>query len=324
MAKFKVVISDYYYESLEQEKREMETAGAELLDYHCKTEDEVIEAAQGCDALICQFAPITRRVIETLTNCKIIVRYAIGVDNIDVQSATEHGIYVANVPDYGIDEVSNHAVALLLDCAKRLTYLAGQVKKGNCSYTVVKPLYRMQGRTLGLVGFGRIPRLVARKMAGFGMNLLTYDPYINTAAAQALKVVPVSFEELLTRSDYISVHCPLTDDTRHMFDRAAFEKMKNTAVFVNTARGAVASDDALVWALENGQIAAAGVDVTEEEPIRPDHPLLKLDNAVVTPHTAWYSEEAVKSLQLKAAQEVARVLRGETPKNPVNKPIPKR
>ena len=323
MNKQKVVIVDYYYENIAQELEVMRQLGADLADYHCKTEDEVIAVAADCDAMICQFAPITRKVIESLTRCKVIVRYAIGVDNIDLKAAEERGIYVCNVPDYSIDEVSNQAIALLIDCAKKLTYLANQLKLGNTSYTVVKPLYRMSGKTLGLVGFGRIPRLVAQKMAGFGLNIIAFDPMINEEAARELNVTPVTLDELLERSDYISVHCPLTDGTFHMFDKKSFAKMKENAIFVNTARGGVVNEEDLVWALENHVIGMAGLDVTETEPIPVDHPLLKLDNAVVTPHAAWYSEEAVKSLQLKVAQEVARVLSGQLPKNPVNHPIKK-
>lgn len=320
MNKFKVVICDYYYESLRQEKKVFSQLDIDLRDYHCKTEDEVIQVAEDCDALICQFAPITRRVIENLKNCRVIVRYAIGVDNIDLIAAEEHGIYVCNVPDYGVDEVSNQAIALLLDCAKKLTYMAGQVKQGNSSYTVVKPLYRIAGKTLGLVGFGRIPQLVAKKMSGFGVNMLTYDPMVNEEAARALNVTPVSLEELLERSDYISVHCPLTDGTRHMFNRTTFQKMKPTAIFINTARGGVVKEEDLIWALENKVISMAGLDVTETEPIPVDHPLLKLDNAVVTPHAAWYSEEAIETLQRMAAEEVVRALKGEALRSPVNHP----
>lgn len=323
MKKQKVIVTDYYYENLRQEREIIEGMGAELADFQCKTEDEVIAAAAGCDALICQFAPITGRVIRTLTQCKVIVRYAIGVDNIDLSAAEQQGIYVCNVPDYGIDEVSNQAIALLMDCAKKLTYLANQVKQNNCSYTLVKPLYRMEGKTLGLVGFGRIPRLVAKKMAAFGLNILAYDPFMDHQAARQLGVTPVDLNQLLRESDYISVHCPLNKETYHLFDRDAFRQMKPTAVFINTSRGAVVKEEDLIWALEQSEISMAGIDVTEIEPIPADHPLLKLDNAVVTPHTAWYSEEAIQSLQLKAAQEVARVLSGQAPKNPVNHPVSK-
>lgn len=320
MNKFKVVICDYYYESLQQEKQVFSQMDIDLKDYHCKTEDEVIQVASECDALICQFAPITRRVIENLKNCRVIVRYAIGVDNIDLKAAEEHGIYVCNVPDYGVDEVSNHAIALLLDCAKKLSFLADQVKKGNNSYTVVKPLYRISGKTLGLVGFGRIPQLVARKMASFGVNIIAYDPMINEAAARELNVTSVSLEELLECSDYISVHCPLMASTHHMFNKETFQKMKPTAIFINTARGGVVKEEDLVWALENGVISMAGLDVTEVEPVAVDNPLLKLPNAIVTPHAAWYSVEAVETLQRMAAEEVVRALKGEPLRSPVNHP----
>ena len=323
MNRWKVVISDYYYKNLDQEKAILASVDAELLSYHCKTEDEVIQAAADCDALICQFAPITRRVIESLRRCKVIVRYAIGVDNIDLKAAEECGIIVCNVPDYSIDEVSNHVIALLLDCCKKLTYMAGQTKLGNTSYTMIEPLSRMEGRTLGLMGFGRIARVVARKMSGFGLNIIAYDPMMDTAAAQQLNVSPVSFQELLAQSDYISIHCPLTQETHHLFDRQIFEQMKPTVIFINTARGAIVKEEDMVAFLREHEFAMAGIDVTETEPVPTNHPLLKLNNAVVTPHVAWYSVESVLSLQRKVAEEVAGVLSGQPPRHPVNHPVSK-
>ena len=323
MNRWKVVISDYYYKNLDQEKAILASVDAELLSYHCKTEDEVIQAAADCDALICQFAPITRRVIESLRRCKVIVRYAIGVDNIDLKAAEECGIIVCNVPDYSIDEVSNHVIALLLDCCKKLTYMAGQTKLGNTSYTMIEPLSRMEGRTLGLMGFGRIARVVARKMSGFGLNIIAYDPMMDTAAAQQLNVSPVSFQELLAQSDYISIHCPLTQETHHLFDRQIFEQMKPTVIFINTARGAIVKEEDMVAFLREHEFAMAGIDVIETEPVPTDHPLLKLNNAVVTPHVAWYSVESVLSLQRKVAEEVAGVLSGQPPRHPVNHPVSK-
>ena len=323
MNRWKVVISDYYYKNLDQEKAILASVDAELLSYHCKTEDEVIQAAADCDALICQFAPITRRVIESLRRCKVIVRYAIGVDNIDLKAAEECGIIVCNVPDYSIDEVSNHVIALLLDCCKKLTYMAGQTKLGNTSYTMIEPLSRMEGRTLGLMGFGRIARVVARKMSGFGLNIIAYDPMMETAAAQQLNLTPVSFQELLAQSDYISIHCPLTQETHHLFDRQIFEQMKPTVIFINTARGAIVKEEDMVAFLREHEFAMAGIDVTETEPVPTDHPLLKLNNAVVTPHVAWYSVESVLSLQRKVAEEVAGVLSGQPPRHPVNHPVSK-
>ncbi|MGE4485134.1 MAG: C-terminal binding protein [Oscillospiraceae bacterium] len=320
MAKYKVTITDYYYENLENEKSEISKLDAILLDYHCKTEEDVISAAKDADAVIVQFAPITRHVIESLRKCRIIVRYAIGVDNVDVGAAEEHGIYVCNVPDYGIDEVSNHAIALLFACVKKINIAAGAVREGRWNYQEVKPLYRMRGRILGLIGLGRIPTMVAKKMSGFGLDIVAYDPFKNEDDARCAGVRLVSMEELLRTSDYISVHCPLYKSTYHLIDRNAFAKMKDTVIFINTARGGVVCEHDLIEALQNGKIASAGLDVCESEPISQDSPLLKMANVIVTPHMAWYSQEAIDSLQHKAAEEVVRMLNGEKPKNPVNQP----
>ncbi len=321
MARFKVVISECYYENVDQEQEILADIDAELIRCSCKTEEDVIEAARDCDALICQFAPITRKVIYALEKCKVIVRYAIGVDIIDLKAAEERGIYVCNVPDYCIDEVSNHAIALLMDCARKLTLIAENAKKGITGYQSVQPLLRMEGKTLGLAGFGRIPRCVAHKMQNFGLNIITYDPYLPDGVAEEAGVRKVSFDELLTASDYISVHCPLTEETHHLFNKEAFEKMKKQAVFVNTSRGAVVDEAALIEALRSGEIGMAGLDVTEQEPVTPDHPLLALENAVVTTHIAWYTEESVLALQRMVAEETARVLTGNPPKHPVNHPV---
>lgn len=318
MPKSKIVIADYYYEHLEAEKKEIARLDAILEDYHCSTEEEVIAVAKDADALVVQFAPITRHVINHLEKCRLIVRYAIGVDNIDVQAATEKNIWVCNVPDYSLDEVSNQAIVLLLACAKKLPLLARDVRKGNWDYTVAKPLYRVSGKTLGLVGLGRIPSLVAHKMRGFGVDVIAHDPYVSPETAAALDVRLVDFDTLLRESDYLSVHCPLNDATRHMFGRKQFAKMKNSAIFINTARGGIVCEKDLIAALQNGDIAAAGLDVCEQEPIARDNPLLAMDNVIVTPHIAWYSVEAIQSLQQKVGEEVVRVLSGEKPRNPVN------
>lgn len=319
MPKYKVVISDHYYENLAQEEELMQKLDAQLLAYHYQTAGDVLEAARDCDVLICEWAPITRQVIEGLTRCRGIVRYAIGVDNIDVAAATERGIPVCNVPDYCLDEVSNQTIALLLDCARKLTFSANMLKQGVSSYTALKPLHRLAGQTLGLMGFGHIPQLVARKLAGFGLRLITYDPYLPEEAVRRLGVTPVSFDELLGQSDYLSLHCPLTGETRHLFNEGTLRRMKKTSVLLNTARGAIVDTNDLVRALQEGTIAMAGLDVTEEEPLPADALLLKLPNAVVTPHLAWYSEEAIRSLQLGVAQETARLLQGEPPLHVVNK-----
>lgn len=318
----KVVITDYWYENLNQEKAVFAAMPELTLEaHHCKEEDSLCQLVRDADAVIVQFAPITSKVIEAMGRCKLIVRYAIGVDNIDLNAATAKGIYVANVPDYGIDEVSNHAIALLMALSKKLIPLSASVKAGKWDYTVTKPLYRMHGATLGLIGFGRIPMLVARKMAGFGLRTLCYDPYVDQQICDRYGVEKVSLEQLLRMSDYVSVHCPLTESTRHMLSTREFTWMKPTSLLINTARGAVVDEAALVEALQDGLIGGAGLDVLENEPISMDSPLLRMNNVIVTPHNAWYSEDAVTTLQRMVAEEVVRVLSGEIPKNLVNRNV---
>lgn len=317
--KKKIVITDYWYESLEMEKAVVGETDFELLDYQCKQEDELIKITKDADAVICQFAPITKKVIDNMEKCKVIIRYAIGVDNIDVDAATEKGIYVCNVPDYGIDEVSNHAIALLLSLIRKIEQTSQSVKEGKWDYTIAKPVYRTKGKTLGLIGLGRIPSLIAKKMNGFGLDIICYDPYVNKESADEAGVKLVNIDMLLSKSDYISVNCPLNKETRHMIDKDAISKMKDGVIIVNTARGSVIREEDLIEALKIGKIAAAGVDVTEQEPIAQDNPLLEMNNVLITPHFGWYSEEAVKSLQRMVAEEAVRVLDGNLPKNPVNK-----
>lgn len=319
MKEQKIVITDYWYESLEMEKKVIEESEFELHDYQCKDETTLIEITRDADVVICQFAPITRRVIEKMENCKAIIRYAIGVDNIDVQAATEKGIYVCNVPDYGVDEVSNHAIALLLSLIRKINLISNSVKNGSWDYSIAKPMYRTKGRTLGLIGLGRIPSLIVKKIAGFEMRLICYDPNVKEETANKMGVKLVDLDTLIKESDYISVNCPLNEQTKHMIDANAFNMMKETAIIINTARGGVICEKDLIDALQKGKIAAAGIDVAEKEPIDTDNPLLKMDNVIVTPHFAWYSEEAVESLQRMVAQEAVRILNGEMPKNPVNK-----
>lgn len=321
MNKFKVVVTDYTYQNLDIERKLLARPDIELLDYHFRSEDEVIAIAADCDVLVVQYSSITRKVIESLKHCKMIIRYAIGVDNIDLQAATEKGIYIANVPDYGIDEVAAHTVTLLLAAARKLPQTIKTIADKKWDYSLIKPLHRTLGSRLGLVGLGRIPCDVAKKMSGFGMDIVAYDPYADKARAEEAGVTLVSFEELVTTSDYISIHCPLTDETRGMFDKDVFAKMKNTAILVNTARGAVVNEADLAQACANGSICGAAVDVTEQEPIPLDSPLLALDNVIVTPHLAWYTEESIDTLKTKIAQEVLRVLDGEVPVNLVNKAV---
>ncbi len=318
----KVVITDYWYENLDQEKAVLaQLEDVALEAYHCKQEERLPALVKDADVVIVQFAPMTKKVIDSMTRCKLIVRYAIGVDNIDVQAATAKGIYVANVPDYCIDEVSDHAIALIFALSKKLHVLDASVRSGTWDYTVSKPLYNLRGKTLGLVGFGRIPISVADKMKAFGMKILCHDPYIGEEQAASHGVEPTGLDELLQRADFVSVHCPLNAGTRHLIGEKQLKLMKPTAFLVNTARGAVVDEAALIAALQDGRIAGAGLDVLEHEPLSCDSPLLKLQNVILTPHSAWYSEDAVSALQRMVAEEAARVLNGNPPSNPINKEL---
>ncbi|MFQ6066034.1 MAG: C-terminal binding protein [bacterium] len=318
--RMKVVVTDYDYPSLDLERKVLEEIDPEFVGAHCITEEEVIAAAEDADGLLNQYAPLTRRVIKSLDRCKVICRYGVGVDNIDVEAATERGIIVANVPDYCVDEVSTHAIALILACARKVAYFSTTVKKGKWDFTLGKPLFRSHGRVLGLFGLGRIGGAVARKARGFNFRIIAYDPYISEINE---KFELVSFCKLLSNSDFLSIHAPLTPETKHSFGKAEFKAMKRDAYLINTARGAIVDEFALYRALKEGWIAGAALDVMEKEPPDLKNPLLKLDNVIITPHVSYYSEESYAELKTKAAQAVLDVLKGELPQAIVNPQVVK-
>jgi D-3-phosphoglycerate dehydrogenase len=261
---------------------------------------------------------VTADVIAGLQKCRIISRVGTGLDAIDIPAATQRGIWVTNVPDYSVDEVSTHAVALLLAYARRIPSLVESTRRGSWDKMFVRPIQRLRGQTLGLVGFGRIGQAVADKARGFGLAIIVYDPYVEAQKLEALGVRPVDLETLLRTSDYISLHAPLTDSNQHIINAQALAQMKPTAFLINTARGALIDEDALVKALRDRQIAGAALDVFAVEPPAPDHPLLREERAMITPHIAWYSEAANHDVRVRGAEEVVRVLRGERPNYPVN------
>jgi D-3-phosphoglycerate dehydrogenase / 2-oxoglutarate reductase len=291
--------------------------GGELIQAKAGTPEAIIEVARDADAILTTYAKVTTEVVEALTKCKIIARFGIGVDNVDIETATRKGIVVTKVPDYCIDEVSDHAMALLLAVVRKIPYSNKLVQAGEWRMPAVVPIARLRGRTLGLVGFGRIPQLVAPKAQSFGMNVITYDPYVPKEVLAKANVKHAEFEELLKTSDYVSLHCPLMPETKHLMNAKTFAMMKPGSYIVNTGRGPLIDEAALGAALDKGQLAGAALDVVEKEPPT-DSPILGRDNVIITPHTAFYSEEALLELQVKAAQEVVRVLSGQAPKNPVN------
>ncbi|KKI89273.1 2-hydroxyacid dehydrogenase [Bacillus sp. SA1-12] len=318
MEKYKVAVTDYEYKNLQIEKEILEKANVELIIAQCDTEDEVIAACKDADGLINQYAPITRKVIESLPNLKIISRYGVGVNTIDVEAATERGIMVTNVSDYCVDEVADHAFSLLLASARKIVQLNNAVKQDVWDYKLGMPIYRLRGRVLGLVGFGKIPQNLAVKARAFGLELLIYDPYISDETADKYDARLVGLNELMQLSDFISVHAPLTKATEAMISDEQFSLAKPEAFIINTSRGRVIDEQALIRALEEGKIAGAALDVIEQEPINPANPLLKMDNVILNPHIAWYSEQSEVELRQKATQNAADALQGKRPKYLMN------
>jgi D-3-phosphoglycerate dehydrogenase len=310
-----VVVCGLDHANITEEQDVFGKAGVRLQTVVARTDAEYLERCAEADGLLIQYGDLSRRVFEGLPRVRVVVRYGVGVDGIDVAAATDHGVPVVNVPDYGTDEVANHAVALLLALARKITRLDRQTRSGGWDVFRIGPVTRLAGQTVGIVGCGRIGSAVARKLGGFDVRLLGCDPYVDTFPPG---VQPVAFERLLAESDYVTIHCPLTDETRHAFDAESLAWMRPTAVLINTARGGIVDTGALVEALQQGVLAGAGLDVLEEEPVDPASPLLRMEQVIVTPHAAWYSEEGRSDLKRRAAEEAVRVLRGERPRHCVN------
>jgi len=320
LSKFKVAITDSDYEDHDIEEKILSSIGADLIKFQCKTEDDVIKYCKDADGLLNQYAPITKRVIENLQKTKIIVRCGVGVDNIDVEAATKKGILVANVI-YDVTDVADHAVSLILSLIRKIPWADRKVKKNIWDWKNMRPISRLKGKTVGIIGFGRIGRKVAQRLKGFEVEIIAYDPYVSMEVFNKYGVKRVDFENLISEADIITIHTPLTNETRHMIGEKEFKSMKRNAIIVNTSRGGVIDEKALYKALKEKWIAGAGLDVMEKEPPEKDNPILKLDNVIVTPHMAWYSENSFNEVRKIAAEEVARALTGQTPINLVNKNV---
>jgi D-3-phosphoglycerate dehydrogenase len=319
MSSFRVVVTDSVFASLDIERRVLGEIGAALVPLQATSEAELLDHVGDADGLLVCYAPVTRRVIERLSRCRVIARYGIGVDNVDVEAATERRIYVTNVPDYCVDEVSDHALALLLACARKVAFLDRRVRGGRWDARDAAPVWRLRGRVLGLVGFGKIPRRLAGAARALGLEVIAYDPFVNAEAMAPHHAAKVGLDELLARSDFVSVHAPLMAETRGLIGEAALRAMKPTAYLINTSRGPLVSLQALIRALREKRIAGAALDVLETEPPADIEALRELDSLIVTPHVAFYSEESVQELQRKAAEEIRTVLSGGTPRYPVNR-----
>jgi D-3-phosphoglycerate dehydrogenase / 2-oxoglutarate reductase len=317
MPQLLVGVSDSVFPNLEPAQEVLSKIGAELRLAQDSTPEAILRAAADADALLVTYAKITAEMIRQMKRCRIISRFGIGVDNVDIAAATNAGIVVTKVPDYCIDEVSDHAMALLLSLVRKIPYANSLVHAGRWEMPAVVPIHRLRGSVLGLVGFGRIPQLVAPKAQAFGIKVVAFDPYIPEEVMKQAGVEKVEFDELLKISDYISIHSPLLPETRHLFSADVFRKMKPTAYLVNTARGPIVDETALAHALDAGQLAGAALDVLSQEPPT-GSPLFGRNNVILTPHTSFYSVESLVELQIKAAEEVVRVITKQAPRNPVN------
>jgi D-3-phosphoglycerate dehydrogenase / 2-oxoglutarate reductase len=290
-----VAVADSVFPNLDTARHVLSAIGADLRLAPQATPEAILQVAAPADALLVTYAKITADMIAQMKRCRIISRFGIGVDNVDLDAATAAGIVVTKVPDYCIDEVSDHAMEM----------------------KAVVPIHRLRGRILGLVGFGRIPQLVAPKAKAFGLRVIVHDPFVQADVIARERVDQVEFDELLAQSDYVSIHTPLMPETRNLFSTDAFARMKPGALLINTARGPIVDEQALARALDAGQLAGAALDVMPNEPPA-GSPLLGRENVIITPHTSFYSEESLLELQRKAAEEVVAVLSGKPPRNPVN------
>jgi D-3-phosphoglycerate dehydrogenase len=285
------------------------------------TPDALVAAARDADGVLNTYAKLPGEVLRQLARCRIVARTGIGVDTVDLPTATELGILVTNVPDYCIDEVSDHALALILSLTRKILAATAAVRAGTWNVKVAVPIARHRGLVLGLVGLGRIPRALVPKAQALGFTVIASDPFVTAEVAGPLGVRMVDFETLLRESDVVSIHAPLTEETKGVFGDRAFGLMKPGAVLINTSRGPLVQTAALVRALESGRLAGAGLDVLESEPPAADHPLLRMSNVAVTPHIGFYSEQSLVDLQTKAAEEVRRALTGEPVRNLVNREV---
>ena len=311
------LVVDCDHQSIDIEKSVLADVCADLPWLNCKGEDDIIARCADAEALIIMYAPMTRRVMESLPKCKIIARYGVGVDSVDVKAAAELGIIVSNVPDYGTQEVADHALAMMMCLTRKIAYATSLVKQGRWDFRLMHPVHRLQVQTIGVIGFGRIGRAMAHRTHAIGMAVIVHDPYL-TADQVPDYVKLVGLDELLRLSDVVSVHCPLSAETKYLLDEEKLSLMKPTAYLINTARGSIVDEVALDKALTEKRLAGAALDVLSVEPGSSSSPLFKHENFLCTPHMAWHSEESAQELKRKVAEEVRRVLRGEKPHYQVN------
>lgn len=318
MAKYTVCVSDARHAGYDIEAEILKTIDAELKICKCETPEQIAAECADADAILLDLAPMTKEAIAGLKNCKIINRYGVGYDNVDVEACTEKGIQVTNVPDYCAEDVSDHALALLMACLRDVSRRDRMIRQGQ--WNLQRDGFRLAGKTLGVLGFGRIARALVKKCSGFGFaHILVYDPYVSAEACQAAGAEKAELKDVMSQADFLSLHMPVTPETKGMINAESLGWMKPTAILVNTGRGPLVDDEAMIAALKEHKILAAGLDTHNIEPLPAGSPYLTLDNVILTDHTAYSTVEAVKELKTKAAENIVRALTGEAPKYPVNK-----
>jgi D-3-phosphoglycerate dehydrogenase len=311
----RVLLTDRAWPDSDIEQRELAAIGAKLVEAPDGEESTLVKLASNADAIMTCWAPVTRAVIEAAPRCRHIARMGIGLDNIDVGCATERGILVTNVPDYCVEEVADHAIALLLAQARRIAFFHQRTKSGEYSLQAAPPIHRLRGSILGVIGLGRIGRAVVSRASAFGLTVLAWT---RSADSRGTTAKMVSLDELLRRSDYVSLHVPLTPDTHHLLNRESLSLLKPTGVVINTSRGGLIDHHALWDQLRAGRLAGAALDVFDPEPPDLSQPLFRDERVIVTPHAAFVSEESLIDLRRRAARQVAATLSGNQPENVVN------
>jgi D-3-phosphoglycerate dehydrogenase len=316
--RYRVVITDCDHGSIEEEEEELGRMGAELILAQVQGEKNLIRFCKDADGLLNQYALLTRKVLETLPKCKVISRYGVGVDSVDLKAATDLGIIVANVPDYCIDEVSDHTIALILSWIRKTVFFNQKIKLGQWDFRLGIPIHGIRGKTLGLIGSGKIGLTVAKKIAVFGVRVVAFDPYIERAP-EGIELT--TMDNVLKKSDFVSIHCPLNESTHHLIGEKEFKKTERKPLLINTSRGPIVDEKALIKALEGGSLSGACLDVLETEPPDSQSPLLRMENVILTPHVGFYSEESINQLKRRTAKNVSDVLTGRWPVSVVNREV---
>ncbi len=320
-AKFHVVLTDYEWPDLSIEHAVFSPLGINFTAARCRDEDEVLRVAENADAIITEYAPLSRKVIRSLQRCKIISMNAAGFDNVNLEAATDEGILLVNCPDYCFEEVADHTMAMILSCARGIFQYDRRVRNTIWDYKSAGPRERIRNSVLGLIGFGRVAQAVAARAKSFGMRVVASDPFIPDAIIEGQGVQSATRQETLAAADYLSIHVPLTKETRELIGADELSRMKGSAFLINVSRGPVIDEKALYEALKTGIIRGAALDVLEKEPPDFDNPLVSLDNVLVTPHAAFYSEDAMFEVRARSAQEIIKVFKGELPAHIVNKEV---